>query len=299
MHPDSHRFESHNSLIIQRRSKRKKISTLLRYRFSFDGSWLAPRYPDISCGAWPDSFVKGIQSSEFFSYFLPRRINYQRIILRFLPMRHWTGRGNWKSPTKRLDFIESLWRSNDFESTLFTIYFFLVYHIQFFSSRKDNFANNWNVRIVSNDSRRIDPSGSFDRFFEIGSFSSAFQYQLCRVFLGPVYTCPYRAAGTRTYKKTDAHAEGRIYSRHSLVHLSSEMDFLISINLSIRCWIETPRGLSLSLKIFVLSLVMRCTFAVRCLLSILDFSANVCRKIAECHVFRGYWKQRGPMVAST
>lgn len=147
MHPDSHRFESHNSLIIQRRSKRKKISTLLRYRFSFDGSWLAPRYPDISCGAWLDSFVKGIQSSEFFSYFLPRRINYQRIILRFLPMRHWTGRGNWKSPTKRLDFIESLWRSNDFESTLFTIYFFLIYHIQFFSSRKDNFADNWNVRI--------------------------------------------------------------------------------------------------------------------------------------------------------
>lgn len=297
MHPDSHRFESYNSLIIQRRSKRKKISTLLRYRFSFDGSWLAPRYPDISCGAWPDSFVKGIQSSEFFSYFLPRRINYQRIILRFLPMRHWTGRGNWKSPTKRLDFIESLWRSNDFESTLFTIYFFLIYHIQFFSSRKDNFGVE-TYESVSNDSRRIDPSGSFDRFFEIGSFSSAFQYQLCRVFLGPVYTCPYRAAGTRTYKKTHAHAEGRIYSRHSLVHLSSEMDFLISINLSIRCWIETPRGLSLSLKIFVLSLVMRCTFAVRCLLSILDFSAKNCGMPRVSWLLKTTWTDGGKHVTT-
>lgn len=92
MHPDSHRFESHNSLIIQRRSERKKKKYLLSFDIGFllmGRGWRLV----ISCGASSDSFVKGIQSSEFFSYFLPRRINYQHIILRFLPMRHWTGRG--------------------------------------------------------------------------------------------------------------------------------------------------------------------------------------------------------------
>lgn len=147
MHPDSHRFESHNSLIIQRRSKRKKISTLLRYRFSFDGSWLAPRYPDISCGAWPDSFVKGIQSSEFFSYFLPRRINYQRIILRFLPMRHWTGRGNWKSPTKSPSTSLKAYDEVTTLNRLFSPFIFFSFIIFNFFLLEKIISRSWNVRI--------------------------------------------------------------------------------------------------------------------------------------------------------
>lgn len=70
MHPDSRRFESHNSLIIQRRSKRKKISTLLRYRFSFDGSWLAPRYPDISWRGLAGFFCQGNTKFRVFLLFL-------------------------------------------------------------------------------------------------------------------------------------------------------------------------------------------------------------------------------------
>lgn len=73
--------------------------------------------------------------------------------------------------------------------------------------------------MVRNESILPDPSIGF--LASILRKSEAFpphSNQLCRVFLGPVYTYPYRAAGTRTYKKlTPTLKAGFIAAIHSFI----------------------------------------------------------------------------------
>lgn len=156
MHPDSHRFESHNSLIIQRRSerKKKKISTLLRYWFSFDGSWLASCY---LVRGFVGFFCQGNTKFRVFLLFLTQT-NKLPTHYSSLPTDaplDWPWNRNWKSRTKRLELIESLWRSNVLNQllTLFTTIFFSFIVFNFFLLLHEKIISwNWNIRRVSNGS---------------------------------------------------------------------------------------------------------------------------------------------------
>lgn len=130
----SRRFESHNSSIILNAVRKEKEAYLPFFDIGFllTDRGRAPCYLDISRGrgrgeGGGTSFVKGIQSSEFSSYFL--RINYA-LFFASLPMRrHWrTGIEIEKESNK--ESRTSLKAQRIFLSLLFSSFNF---------SRKDNY----------------------------------------------------------------------------------------------------------------------------------------------------------------